>query len=101
MQEPTLSGPLLYVCDWAQPAHGRLPSCLEGWYVAQGAYFREPVKMVVLGDQYALLSLLWCDALGLGMEKTGVLVKPHELRRWLDACLSRSKRAPRRQGRPC
>ena len=44
--------------------------------------------MVVLGDQYALLALLWNEAFGLEMRKTGVLVRPDEVRRYLDSMFS-------------
>ena len=55
--------------------------------------------MVVLGDQYALLSLLWSDALGLAIEKTGVLVKPHEVRRWLDAVFVQDQEGAQEAGK--
>lgn len=42
--------------------------------------------MVVLGDDYALLSLVWCDALKLPAQKTGVLVRPGEVKGWLQKC---------------
>ena len=42
--------------------------------------------MVVLADYYALLSFVWCDALKLPVQKTGVLVRPAQVRCWLEKC---------------
>ena len=49
--------------------------------------------MVVLGDEYALLSFVWCEAMRLPLQQTGVLVRPAEVRLWLQECfVSKRKR---------
>lgn len=53
----------------------------------------------MLGDEYALLSFVWCEAMRLPLQQTGVLVRPAQVREWLQECFvtKRQRRAYARE----